>query len=81
MLKIKDNVDLKQLKKFGFKLNEDKTQYEQEIDGHWWDLRYVDIEEKWLGHIGDDGITDDDEFLELIFDDLIKANMVDKVEE
>lgn len=46
MLKIKDNVDLKELEKYGFQLNEDKTDYEQEIDGNWWDIRAVNVEDR-----------------------------------
>ena len=85
MLKIKDNVDLKILKKFGFKLNEDKTQYEQEIDGHWWDIRVVSIEDRYLEHyteeIGYWTFSEDDDLLEITFEDLIKADLVEKVED
>lgn len=85
MLKIKDNVDLKELEKFGFRLSADKTDYEQLIDGNWWDIRSVDIEDRYLvqytEEIGYWTFTDDDEILEIIFDDLIKANLVEKVED
>ena len=85
MLKIKDNVDLKELEKFGFTLSEDKKSYEQKIDGNWWDIRLVDIEDRWLEHfteeIGYWAFTDDDELLEITFNDLIKADLVEKVEE
>ena len=85
MLKIKDNFDLKELEKFGFQLNEDKTNYEQKIDGNWWDIRVVNVEDRWLEHyteeIGYWAFTDDDELLEITFDDLIKANLVEKVGE
>ena len=85
MLKIKDNVDLKELKKFGFKMNKDKTSYEHKINGNWWDIRVVHIEDRWLCHyteeIGYWAFTDDDELLEITFDDLIKADLVEKVEE
>ena len=83
MLKIKDTVDLKELEKFGFQLNEDKTNYEQEIDGNWWDIRVVAVEDRWLEHyteeIGYWTFTDNDELLEITFDDLIKADLVEKV--
>lgn len=85
MLKIKDNVDLKELEKFGFQLNEDKTNYEQKIDGNWWDIRVVDVEDRELEHyteeIGYWAFTDDDELLEITFDDLIQAGLVEKVVE
>lgn len=85
MLKIKDSVDLKKLEKFGFRLSDDKTEYEQLIDGNWWGIRSVDIEDRYLSQyteeIGYWTFTDDDEILEIIFDDLIKANLVEKVED
>ena len=85
MLKIKDNVDLKELEKFGLQLNEDKTDYEQKIDGNWWDIRVVNVEDRWLEHyteeIGYWTFTDNDELLEITFDDLIKADLVEKVDE
>lgn len=85
MLKIKDSVDLKELEKFGFQLNEDETYYEQEIDGNWWDLRVVNVEERWLENyteeVGYWAFTDNDEILEIVFKDLIQAGLVEKVEE
>ena len=85
MLKIKDSVDLKELEKYGFQLNEDKTDYEQKIDGNWWDIRVVNVEDRWLEHyteeIGYWAFTDDDKLLEITFNDLIKAGLVEKVEE
>lgn len=85
MLKIKDNVDLKELENFGFRLSADKTDYEQLIDGNWWDIRSVDIEDRYLSQyteeIGYWTFTDDDELLAITFDDLIKANLVEKVED
>ena len=85
MLKIKDNVDLKELEKFGFQLNEDKTYYEQKIDGNWWNIRVVNVEDRWLDRyteeIGYWAFTDDDELLEITFDDIIKAGLVENVGE
>lgn len=85
MLKVKDNVDLKELEKFGFKLNKNKDSYEQLIDGNWWDIRSIDVEDRWLAHyteeIGYWAFTDNDELLEITFDDLIKANLTEKVDE
>lgn len=85
MLKIRDDVDLKELEKFGFQLNEDKTYYEQRIDDNWWDIRVVNVEDRLLEHyteeIGYWAFTDNDKLLEIIFDDLIKADLVEEVEE
>lgn len=85
MLKIKDDVDLKELEKYGFKLSEDKKAYEHKIDSNWWDIRQVDIEDRCLEHyteeIGYWAFTDDDELLAITFDDLIKDGIVEKVEE
>ena len=77
-------IDLKELEKFGFHLDDNKKSYEQLINGNWWDIRLVDIEDRWLGHfteeIGYWSFTDDDEFLEITFADLIGAGYVEKVE-
>lgn len=85
MLKVKDSVDLKELEKYGFKLNKNKDSYEQLIDGNWWDIRSIDVEDRWLEHyteeIGYWAFTDNDELLEITFDDLIKANLIEKVDE
>lgn len=85
MLKIKGDIDLKELEKYGFELNEDETYYEQKIDNNWWDIRVVNVEDRWLEHyteeIGYWAFTDDDELLEITFDDLIKADLVEKIGE
>ena len=85
MLKIKDSLDLKELENFGFRLSADKKQYEQLIDGNWWDIRAIDIEDRCLvefkEEIGYWTFTDDDELLAITFDDVIKADLVEKVED
>lgn len=85
MLKIKDDIDLKELENYGFTLSNDKTDYEQKIDGNWWDIRVVNIEDRELAHyteqIGYWTYERDDDLLGMTFDDLIKAEMVEKVEE
>ena len=85
MLKVKDSIDLKELEKYGFKLNKNKDAYEQLIDGNWWDIRSIDVEDRWLVHyteeIGYWAFTDDDELLEITFDDLIKNNLIEKVDD
>lgn len=81
MLKIKDSVDLKELEQFGFKFRKDYDCY----------VRYyfkvgnaetlVDKKSKIIKNYDDSftqfGIPSDEELLE----DLIKADMVEKVEE
>lgn len=85
MLKIKDTVDLKELENFGFQLSDDKQYYECLINGNWWDIRAIDIEDRCLvefeEEVGYWTYTDDDELLAIIFDDLIKADLVEKVED
>lgn len=82
MLKIKDDVDLKELEKFGFVLSDDGTYYK---DGDYYDIRTVDIDDRILSHLVEEigyWVYDNtDEFLEIEFDDLIKADMVEKIEE
>lgn len=78
-------IDLKELEKFGFHLSDDKKSYEQLINENWWDIRIVDIEDRYLEYITEEigcwAFTDDDELLEITFADLIKEGYVEKVEE
>ncbi len=78
-------IDLKELEKFGFHLSDDKKSYEQLINENWWDIRIVDIEDRYLEHITEEigywTFTDDDELLEITFADLLKEGYVEKVEE
>ena len=74
MLKIKDNIPLKELEKFDF----------EEIDENWWQ-----IGSGWEAHItvrpdrkikfGDEWWGEDFDLMDLIYD-LIKADMVEKVD-
>lgn len=101
MLKIKDNVDLKELEKFGFKydgvscyilkgyypIEDDGTRY---IDENDFDYRWeIDITEKYrnlfIEIINNDCSyhnegSEIDDLFELLYD-LIKADLVEKVEE
>jgi len=83
MLKIKDDVDLKELKKFGFKLNKDKTEYEQYGNELFWNVRTVNVKDRCLGHYIEElnywNSGKDNELIELVFDDLIKADLVEGV--
>lgn len=82
MLKLKDSVDLKELKKYGFKNNEGV--YEQNIDGNWWDIRGID-EDRELYHLTEEigywTSTDDNELLKITFADLIKDDLIEVLEE
>lgn len=82
MLKIKDNVDLKELKKYGFKLEAEKSYYYKSMNeievfvwitkGYDYKPRYIYIEVKDYSMI----VTEFD----IIFD-LIKDGLVEKVED
>lgn len=76
MLKIKDNVDLKELEKFGFKY--DKNMHEYEI-GYIFN-GYISIEknDRLIKPIYDENMWID---IEDLLYDLIKANLVEKVGE
>lgn len=89
MLKIKDSVDLKKLRKYGFEYNVSTKNYERRIDNHWWDLIIIDGEDReiynateeigrWVMCYSDDEFW---EFREKYIEDLKKANLVEDVEE
>lgn len=71
MLKIKDNIDLKELEKFGFELDD---------EGYFWKNEYnvvvlrVNINTRKLSNRGD-------RCGNMIFYDLIQAGLVEKVED
>lgn len=71
MLKIKDEIDLKELKKFGFWRDD---------EGYFWENKYgivilrIDEETRKLSNIGDRTGNE-------VFFDLIQAELVEKVEE
>lgn len=79
MLKIKDDVDLKELEKFGFEFNENNGKYgyvERDCDGftyiniNSWNRKILFEQEKEYDHI----------CLKILYD-LIVAGYVEKVEE
>lgn len=78
MLKIKDNVDLKELEKYGFELS---SMYGRDaynkflIDG---DILSVFIDNRKLYL---DAWETSEEYLLYVADDLIKANLIEKVDE
>ena len=76
MLKIKDNIDLEELKKYGFEYN--KNMHEYEI-GYIFN-GYISIEknDRLIKPIYDENMWIN---IEDLLYDLIKADLVDKVEE
>ena len=80
MLKIKDNIDLKELEKFGFEF-ERGTTYIKEID----EITYIYVSECDLKFINCviDPMSNDGSIFDLIdtLYDLIQAGLVKKVEE
>lgn len=82
MLKIVNNVDLKELEKYGFRFDEDKTCYNREIDGNWWDTININIEDKIIYRATDVvGYSEIDYEIDEYIDDLIKADLVENVGE
>ena len=77
MLKVKDNVDLKELEKFGFKYEEEYMgENEEDLTKFYYkDGFYVFVDDKKFDDDGY-GIRDVD-----IMYDLIKADLVEKVDE
>lgn len=90
MLKIKDNVDLKELEKFGFKLNQ-WNEYTKEIcggrRGQCFDLivygkREFGGEDRYIYGFANGADGDGEEgFIDDTLYDLIKADLVEKVGE
>jgi hypothetical protein len=90
MLKIKDNVDLKELEKYGFEYDEDVDIYEKDLNIYdEFDCNNLTVGEdrvicwNYCWELGDDaysyfGALEDD--MEDKVDDLIKADLVEKVD-
>ena len=80
MLKIKDNVDLKELKKFGFKYYDYTGRYEYKYSGY--ALIYINSwnREIYLKYL-EDTLEQYIHPLDNIIFDLIQAGLVEKVEE
>ena len=77
MLKIKDNVDLKELEKYGYNNKYSKSGHYEKVIGY---ARTIWIEQDssiWL----EDSMSyiDDEKILEPLVDDLIKADLVEKM--
>lgn len=80
MLKIKDNVDLKELEKFGFKTMSLYDWYEKEVSYNWNDKMWIYV--KKGTHIIQVSTYDGyDVNLDDTLYDLIKADLVEKIED
>ena len=79
LLKIKGNVDLKELEKYDYNLENDR--YKKHLNNNWWEIIIIDTKDreiyKWVEEIGYWSIYDVDK---KDIDDLIKADLVEKVE-
>ena len=84
MLKIKDSVDLKELEKFGFKYSSYNNSYMIDLGE---DRRgacctlYIENRILYIDFGGDDNGYSGNDILNDVIYDLIKADMVEKVEE
>lgn len=77
MLKIKDNVDLKELEKFGFKFNKTFGEYQMFSPSRYEKIVIVDDKHILIEDFSGFSMV---EYLDILFD-LIKADLVEKVEE
>lgn len=78
MLKIKDNVDLKELEKFGFKL-EFRGKYQYGYDKY--DISIEIQDDRTLDTVSplDYNLEDTKSFMDVLYD-LIKADLIEKIE-
>lgn len=77
MLKIKDNVDLKELEKFGFVFNQYNYVY---LNGKYLVTVFIDFDRFIITALHDSTLLTDLELYTNILFDLIQAGLVDKVE-
>ena len=81
MLKIKDDVDLKKLEKFGFKFNEDSGKYLYNIklkDGNGGITLTIQSWNRKIYLWTNTNDNKNEEIIELLYD-LIRANLVEKI--
>lgn len=84
--KIREDVDLNVLEKYGFEFDTSSGFYEREIDNKWWNIICVDKDREifeMTEEIGywDTTFSDEEWFDTKNINDLIKADLVVKVEE
>lgn len=86
MRKIREDVDLNVLKKYGFEYNSSSKFYERKIDNKWYDIICVDKDREIFEMTEKIGywtatFSDEEWFNTKNIDDLIKADLVIEVEE
>ena len=80
MLKIRDSVDLKELEKFGFK--KDSWYYKKEFDHEYYKVKiYIKLDRRYIIIQNDYYDNDYACYIPDVIYDLIKTDMVEKVEE
>ena len=86
MYKIREDVDLEELKKYEFKFDTSSWFYERKIDNKWWNIIWVDKDREIFEMTEEIGywtttFSDEEFFDTKNIDDLIKADLVVKAEE
>lgn len=86
MLKNRDDIDLKQLEKYGFDYDPVTSYYEKKINDCWWHIIIIDKNREIFEMMKDFdwwSVTSGDEssFNKNNIKDLIKENLVEKVED
>lgn len=86
MYKIREDVELNVLEKYGFECDTSSRFYERKIDNKWWDILYVNTKDRTIFEMTEEidywvaTSSDEELFDTTIIDDLIKADLVVKVE-
>ena len=86
MFKIREDVDLEELGKYGFELDSSSGYYERKIDNKWWNIICVDEDKEIFEMTEEIGYWtctfSDEQWFDIEYiNDLIKADLVVKVEE
>lgn len=86
MYKIREDVDLEELEKYGFEFDTSSGFYERKIDDKWWNIICVDKDREIFEMTEEIGywtttFSDEEFFDTKNIDDLIKADLVVKAEE
>ena len=86
MYKIREDVEFDVLEKYGFEFDTSSGFYERKIDNKWWNIICVDKDREIFEMTEEIGYWDttfsDEEWFDIKnIDDLIKADLVVKVEE
>lgn len=86
MYKIREDVDLEELKKYEFKFDTSSGFYERKIDNKWWNIICVDKDREIFEMTEEIGywtttFSDEEFFDTKNIDELIKADLVVKAEE